>query len=151
MAMVSTYLNFPGTTEDAFNFYASVFGTQIMGIMRHGDVPVEEGQPGPSDELKNMVINVALPILANHLLMGTDVTPEMGFTLNQGNNAYVCLHPDSREEADRLFAALSEGGQVQSPMADMFWGDYWGSFVDKFGAQWMINHSTQTNSMPTLS
>ena len=146
MAMVSTYLNFEGTTEEAFNFYASVFGTKIAGIVRHGDVPVPDGQPGPSDELKNLVINIALPILGNHLLMGTDVTPEMGFQLNQGNNTYVCLHPDSREDADRLFTGLSEGGTIQSPMADMFWGDYWGSFVDKFGAQWMINYSTQNNT-----
>lgn len=147
MAMVSTYLNFEGTTEEAFNLYASVFGTQILGIVRHGDVPVEEGQPGPSEELKNKIINISLPILSNHLLMGTDVGHEMGFQLNQGNNTYICLHPDSREEADRLFAGLSKGGTVQNPMADMFWGDYWGSFVDKYGVQWMINHSTQTNSM----
>jgi PhnB protein len=146
MAMVSTYLNFEGTTEEAFNFYASVFGTQITGIVRHGDVPVPEGHPGPSDETKNLVINAALPILANHLLMGTDVTSEMGFQLVQGNNTYVCLHPDSREDADRLFAGLSEGGTIQNPLADMFWGDYWGSFVDKFGAQWMINYSTQNNT-----
>jgi PhnB protein len=149
MAMVSTYLNYEGKTEEAFNFYASVFGTQIVSITRHSDVPVPEGQPGPSDELKNLVINAALPILANHHLMGTDVSPEMGFTLNQGNNTYICLHPDSREEADRLFAGLSEGGTVQNPLADMFWGDYWGSFVDKYGVQWMINHSAQGNSPST--
>ncbi|MCC6793410.1 MAG: VOC family protein [Thermomicrobiales bacterium] len=143
MAKVSTYLNFAGTSEEAFNFYATVFGTQIAGIVRHGDVPVPEGQPGPSDELKKLVINIALPILADHLLMATDVTPEMGGPLVKGNNSYICLHPDSREEANRLFAGLSEGGRVEAPMADMFWGDYWGSFEDKFGVLWMINHSTQ--------
>lgn len=142
MAQVSTYLNFAGNTEEAFNFYKSVFGTEFMGdIVRHGDVPQDEGQPELSDEMKQMVINVALPILADHLLMGTDVPEGSGFEFIQGNNAHICLHPDSREDADRLFAALSDGGKVEMPMTDMFWGDYYGSFADKFGTNWMINQA----------
>ena len=142
MARTNTYLNFTNTCEEAFNFYKSVFGTEFMGdIVRHGDVPLEEGQPEPSDEVKQMVINVALPILDNHLLMGTDVPEGMGFEFIQGNNVHICLHPDSREQADTLFAALSEGGKVEMPMTDMFWGDYYGSFADKFGINWMINQT----------
>ena len=145
MAQTSTYLNFTRTTEEAFTFYKSVFGTEFVGpIARHGDVPLEERQPGPSAEDKNLVINVQLPILGGHLLQGTDVPEAMGMPVNQGNNVYICLHPDSRAEADRLFAALSAGGKVEMPMADMFWGDYFGSLVDKFGIQWMINCSSKT-------
>ena len=144
MAQVSTYLNFERNTEQAFEFYKSVFGTEYAGpIARHGDVPVPEGQPGPSEEDKNLVINVTLPILGGHLLMGTDAPETMGFKLNQGNNVHICLHPDTRGESDRLFAGLSEGGQVEMPMTDMFWGDYWGSFTDKFGVHWMINCSSK--------
>ena len=110
MASTSTYLNFGRSTEAAFNFYKSVFGTEFLGIMRHRDVPVPEGQPGPSDEDKDLIINIALPILGGHVLMGTDAPESMGFKLNQGNNCYICLMPDSRAEADRLFNELSAGG-----------------------------------------
>ncbi len=145
MAQVSTYLNFDRSTEAAFTFYKSVFGTEFVnGIMRHRDVPVPEGQPGPREEDKDLVINVQLPILGGHLLMGTDAPESMGFKVNQGNNVYISLHPDTREEADRLFAALSEGGKVEMPMADQFWGDYFGSFTDKFGINWMINCSSKS-------
>jgi PhnB protein len=71
--------------------------------------------------------------------MGTDAPESMGFIVNQGNNVYICLQPDTRAEADTLFAALSAGGSVEMPLAEQFWGDYFGSFDDKFGVKWMIN------------
>ena len=145
MAKTSTYLNFERSTEAAFDFYKSVFGTEFIGgITRHGDVPVPDGQPGPSDDDKHLVINVQLPILGGHLLMGTDVPEAMGFQVNQGNNVYICLHPDTRAEADALFAALSAGGSVEQPLEEMFWGDYFGSLVDKFGVQWMVNCASKS-------
>ncbi len=143
MASVSTYLNFSGQTEEAFDFYKSVFGTEFSGgIMRYGDAPPSDDMPGPSDAEKNLVMHVSLPILDGHLLMGSDVPETMG-QVNKGTNVYISLHPDTREEADRLFAALSDGGRVEMEMADQFWGDYFGSFVDRFGVQWMINQSAQ--------
>jgi PhnB protein len=145
MAQTSTYLNFERSTEEAFTFYKSVFGTEFIGgISRHGDVPVPEGQPGPSEADKQLVINVQLPILGGHLLQGTDAPESLGFKLNQGNNVYICLHPDTRAEADALFAALSAGGNVEQPLQEMFWGDYFGSLVDRFGVQWMINCSSKS-------
>lgn len=142
MAQTSTYLNFNRQTEEAFTFYKSVFGTEFVnGVMRHRDVPVPDGVPGPSDEDKDLVINVQLPITGGHLLMGTDAPESMGFTLTQGNNVHICLQPDTRAEADRLFAALSAGGSVEMPLAEQFWGDYFGSFSDRFGIHWMINCS----------
>jgi PhnB protein len=144
MASVSTYLNFPRETEAAFNFYKSVFGGEFTGgIMRFGDIPPQEDMPAPSDEDKNLVMHVSLPILGGHLLMGTDAPESMGMSLTAGNNVYISLHPDSRAEADRLFAALSEGGTVEMEMADQFWGDYFGSLVDKFGIHWMINSESK--------
>ncbi len=140
MAQTSTYLNFNRTTEAAFTFYQSVFGTEFVGgITRHRDVPVPDGQPGPSEEDQDLVINVQLPILGGHLLMGTDAPESMGFQLTQGNNVFICLQPDTRTEADTLFAALSAGGTVQMPLQEMFWRDYFGSLVDQYGVQWMIN------------
>lgn len=144
MASVSTYLNFNGQTEEAFTFYKSVFGTEFdgNGIMRMGDVPPSEDMPGPSEADKNLVMHISLPIFDGHLLMGSDV-PEHWGQVNKGTNVYISLHPDAREEADRLFAALSEGGSVEAEMADQFWGDYWGAFTDKYGVQWMINVANQ--------
>lgn len=140
MSRVNTYLNFPRTTEQAFNFYKSVFKTEFVDpIARMGAVPACPGQPPMAEADKNLVMHVALPILGGHLLMGTDSPESMGFKLNQGNNVHISLEPDSRTEADRLFTELSKGGQVQMPMQDMFWGAYFGSFTDQFGIRWMIN------------
>jgi PhnB protein len=140
VARTSTYLNFVRSTEEAFNFYKTVFGTEFIGpIARMGDAPAQEGQPAMSDDDKQLVMNVQLPILGGHLLMGSDAPESMGFQLNQGNNVYIALDPDTRAEADTLFAALSAGGKVEQPMQEMFWGDYFGSLVDRFGVQWMIN------------
>lgn len=144
MASVSTYLNFSGQTEEAFNFYKSVFGGEFagQGIMRMGDAPPSDDTPPPSEAEKNLVMHVSLPILGGHVLMGNDVPESMG-TVNQGNNVYISIHPDSREEADKLFAALSEKGKIGMPMADQFWGDYFGDCTDRFGVQWMVNYSDQ--------
>jgi len=76
--------------------------------------------------------------------MGTDAPESMGFQLNQGNNVYITLDPDTRAEADRLFAALSDGGKVEMGLEEMFWGDYFGSLVDKFGVRWMVNCTSKT-------
>jgi PhnB protein len=86
-------------------------------------------------------MHVALPILGGHLLMGSDAPESLGFKVNQGNNVYISIHPDSRTEADTLFAKLSAGGVVEMPMQDMFWGDYYGSLTDKFGIRWMVNYT----------
>ncbi|MDD3788345.1 MAG: VOC family protein [Petrimonas sp.] len=137
MAKLNPYLNFDGKTEEAFNFYKSVFGGEFMGeVSRLKDVP---GMQIP-EEAKERVIHVALPI-GNDVLMGSDIMPGQPFTV--GNNNYISVFPDSREEADRLFAALSEGGEVEMPMEDQFWGDYYGSLKDKYGVCWMINYHTQ--------
>lgn len=140
MARTSTYLNFARNTEEAFNFYKSVFGGEFQGgIQRMGNVPAQEGQPELSEEDKQLVMHVALPILGGHVLMGTDAPESMGFTVSFGNNVYINLEPDTREETERLFAGLSEGGKVGMELQEMFWGGYYGSCVDKFGVQWMFN------------
>jgi len=140
MARVSTYLNFMGDTEEAFGFYASVFGTEIDGpILRMGDTPQDETSPQITEAEKQMVMHVELPILAGHVLMGTDMLESMGHGLRVGNNVTINLEPDTREDTDRLFAALSEGGADSFGMMDMFWGAYWGTCLDRFGVRWMFN------------
>jgi PhnB protein len=88
---------------------------------------------------RNLVMHVVLPILGGHNLMGTDAPESMGFKVTPGNNVYIMLEPDTREETRRLFKALAEGGKIEMELRDMFWGDYYGSCCDKFGVQWMFN------------
>lgn len=140
-ARVTSYVNFPGTTETAFNFYKSVFKTEfINGIKRFGDIPEDASNPPIAENVKKMVLHVELPLLGNHVLMATDSPQEMGFTLIPGNNMHINLEPASREEAERIFIALSAGGKIDLPLQDTFWGAYYGSFTDKFGINWMVNY-----------
>ncbi len=140
MARVNTYLNFNRNTEEAFNFYKQIFGGEFEGgISRFGDTPPQEGMPPLAEDDKNLVMHVALPILGGHLLMGTDAPESMGMKVIAGNNVHISLEPDSRAETERLFKALSAGGKVTMDLQDMFWGAYYGSCIDKYGIQWMVN------------
>lgn len=132
------YLNFDGTAEEAFYFYRSVFGGELT-ILKVGEVPEIEA---PEEE-KELVMHVSLPIGESNVLMGSDISPSQGHALTQGNGNYISLTLDSREEADRVFNELSAGGNVEMPMAEMFWGDYFGSFQDKYGVYWMISFPVQ--------
>lgn len=144
MARVSTYLNFSNNTEDAFNFYKSVFGTEFNGpIARFGEIPPQKGMPPIPDADKNLVMHIELPIVGGHKLMGTDAPESMGFKVNFGNNVHINLQPDTREETKRLFEKLSADGTVTMELQEMFWGDYFGSCTDKFGVQWMVNCSAK--------
>lgn len=141
MTAINPYLNFNGNTEEAFNFYKSVFGGEFMGgIMRFKDMP--EGDK-LSLEDQNKVMHVNLPIGGDNYLMATDAIESMGKKLSVGNNVQVMISPDSQEEADRLFDGLSAGGKVEMPLANQFWGAYYGEFIDKFGINWLIHFNKQ--------
>lgn len=141
MARTSTYLNFPRCTEEAFNFYKSVFGGEFSGdgIGRFSFVPAMEGMPPLSEEDKNLVLHIELLILGGHVLMGSDAPESMGFALKPGNQVHINLEPDTRVETKRLFDALSAGGTVTQELQEMFWGAYYGSCTDKYGVHWMFN------------
>ncbi|MBK8505919.1 MAG: VOC family protein [Saprospiraceae bacterium] len=143
MASVSTYLNFSRNTEQAFNFYKSVFGGDFFGDgpMRFGDLPPQEGMPPLAEEDKDLIMHIELRILGTHSLMGTDAPESMGFKVDFGNNVNINLQPDTREETKRLFEALSSDGEVTMELQDRFWGDYFGTCIDQFGVLWMFNCS----------
>lgn len=136
MAKLNPYLNFDGTCEEAFNFYKTVFGGEFTYFSRMGDMAAMEA----SDEDRNLVMHVSLPI-GSDILMGSDVPTSMKSLFKSGNNNYISITPDTREEADRIFNELSADGEVEMPMEEMFWGDYFGSFKDKYGIYWMINYN----------
>ena len=141
---ITTYLNFPGNTEEAFNFYKKIFNGEFTGggLQRFGDIEMPAGAPPMSDADKKLIIHAELTILGGHVLMATDASESMGLKVIQGNNMHINLEPESKEETERLFAALSEGGTVTMPLADMFWGAYFASFTDKYGINWMLNYQT---------
>lgn len=140
MAQVSIYLNFLGNTKEAFDFYKSVFKTDYIGpVMYNKDLPEGSGMPAFSEEDKNKVMHACISILGGTKLMGTDFLESLGHKLIEGNNVTINLEPDSKEETDRLFNALSEGGSDLAPMHEEFWG-YWGCCKDRFGVRWMFNY-----------
>lgn len=137
MSRVSTYLNFMGTTEEAFNFYRSVFGTEFLApIARMADMP--NGAELPEQE-RDLVMHVELAILGGHVIMGTDMLESQGHELRHGNNVTINLEPDDRAETERLFALLSEGGSDTFGLQDMPWGARWGTCADRYGVRWMFN------------
>lgn len=144
MAAINPYLTFDGKAEEAFNFYKSVFGGEFPAVMKFGEMPgCEEMQLSDSD--KGKIMHIALPIGDGNVLMGSDHFEGMGPGLTIGNNFGVAIDAKSKEEADTLFNGLSEGGTVTLPLADAFWGAYFGMFTDKFGINWMVNHSYPKN------
>jgi PhnB protein len=136
---LNTYLNFAGNTEEAFKFYKSVFGGEFTTVVRFKDMPMEGVSIPPKDQ--NKIMHISLPIGKDNILMASDTLESLGQKLVQGNNSYINISPESKGEADRIFNALSKGGAVEMAIADQPWGDYWGSFKDKFGVQWMVTYT----------
>jgi len=135
MKAVNPYLNFNGNTEEAFNFYKSVFGGEFRMLMRNKDaqgMPVTAGQ-------EEKIMHIALPLDNGTVLMASDNCNDA--TFKQGNNFYISIHADSVEEGQKLFDALSLGGKVDHSFKKEFWGDWHGNFTDKFGVNWMLNYT----------
>ncbi len=132
---INPYLNFNGTCEEAFNFYKKAFGGEFTMISRAGEHPVVV-----SEEEKDRILYIELPI-GDDKLMGSDVFETFGQSVKTGNHNYISISTDTKEEADRLFYSLSEGGEVEMPINEQFFG-YFGSFKDKFGINWMVISTT---------
>lgn len=141
MFSVNYYLNFDGNTEEVFNFYKSVFGGEFSNIQRFGDIPNDENSEWKiAEEDKNKLMHISLPIGKGIELMGSDTINGYKSKLIIGNNIYLSINTDSKDEADNIFNGLSDGGNVEMPLQDTFWGAYYGSFKDKYGILWMINY-----------
>ncbi len=138
MTTANIYLTFNGNCREVFEFYQKVFGGEFPYVGTFADMPAQEGMPPIPDEFKNRIMHMSLPISKETALMGSDVIPGMGDDMVIGTNFSVSISTDSKEEADRIFAGISEGGQVTMPMDSTFWGDYFGMCTDQFGINWMI-------------
>ena len=139
MTTVNVYLTFDGNCEEAFNFYKTAFGGEFTYLGRFKDMPPMEGVPPMSEDEGKRVMHVSLPISAETILMGSDSGGEWGSKPVVGNNFSVSITTGTKDEANRLFNELSVGGKVNMPMQSVFWGDYFGTFTDKFGINWMVS------------
>jgi PhnB protein len=143
MPSISPYLNFMGNTEVAFNFYRSVFGGEFLSLQRFKDTP-EAGKLPADDQGK--IMHIALPIGNGDVLMATDALESMGQKFNLGNNFYISVNTDSKEEADKIYNGLSANGNIELPIQHTFWGSYFGMFSDQFGVQWMVSFTPQQSN-----
>ncbi|HVX01429.1 MAG TPA: VOC family protein [Candidatus Babeliaceae bacterium] len=135
MAIINPHINFNGNAEEAFTFYKSVFGGKFTKIIRFKEL----GNPNISEKEGNKIMHIALPIGKINMLMGNDVPEFMGRTNENENRSKIAITAESKEEADKLFNGLSEGGQVEMPIGDSPWGSYFGMFRDKYGIEWMVD------------
>lgn len=146
MTTVNTYLTFDGNCEEAFLFYQSVFGGEFAYIGRFSEMPSQEGMPPVSKEFLNRIMHISLPISKETALMGSDTGGgEWAPDFKQGNNFSMSINTDSKEEADSLYQKLAKDGKPTMPMANTFWGSYFGMLTDKFGINWMISVDTQNS------
>ena len=139
MAIINIYLHSEGNTEEAFNFYKSIFGGEFCTFVRYSDMPDQSGFGEVSDGEKAKIMHVALPIGGGNTLMGGDTLESMRHEINTGNNFSISISTESKEETERIFNGLTVGGKVTMPLAKTFWSEYFGMCVDKFGIRWMVN------------
>src|SRR6266542_1803543 len=137
MALINPYIHFNGNAEEAFTFYKSVFGGEFAKIMRYKDLSSPEHPVAENDA--NRLMHITLPIGKSNVLMGSDVLEIMGQVTENDNRNTISISAESREEADKLFNGLSEGGKIEMPIADGPLGSYFGMFADKYGVQWMVD------------
>ncbi len=136
MKELTPYLNFDGTTEEAFTFYAEVFEGQVLGVARFRDFGSMADLPEAD---LDKVANVALTLPNGSMLMGTDVLASLGQQFRSGNDFALHVEADDAGEAERLFAALSEGGTVSMEPAPTEWAEWFAGCTDRFGVEWMIS------------
>lgn len=137
MINANPYLNFAGNTEEAMNFYKTVFGGEFIAFHRFKDSPGHEKMPKHEQE---MIMHASLPLGPGTILMATDVLESMGQTLTHGNNFHIAVNTESEEETDKIFKGLCAGGKIEMPLNKTFWGAYFGMCKDKFGVLWMISY-----------
>lgn len=140
MAHINPHVIFNGNAQEAINFYQSVFGGEVGKIIRFKDLASPEFPVPPNEE--NKLLNIALSF-STGTISANDVPEIMGKVNENENRSKIAVHAESREEADKIFNGLSEGGSVEMPISDSPWGTYFAMFRDKYGIEWTVEYSTQ--------
>ena len=141
MAIINPYLTFSGNCEEAFNFYKTVFKTEIQFAGKFKDMPENPDYP-VAEEDKEKIMHVSLPISKETTLMGSDSSKAFGQSTLQGNNFSISVSCDTNEEVDQIFNELADGGIIKFPLEKTFWESYFGMLTDKFGIHWMVSCET---------
>ena len=128
-----TYLNYGGNCEQAFRFYEEHLGGRITMLMRHGEQPDQSQVPAGWGQA---VLHARMNIGGTELL-GADIPPDRFQPIR---SAYLSLTLSSDQDADRVFALLSDGGQIFMPMQETFFASRFAMLRDKFGTSWMLLH-----------
>jgi PhnB protein len=142
MQTINAYFNFMGNTEEAMNFYRSVFGGEFTAFTRFKELPGSEQIP-PHE--RNKIMHVTLTTKNGVNIMATDFLESMEQKFEAGNGVNLCIQAESEEEVEKLFKDLSKGGKIDMPLNKTFWGAYFGMCNDKFGVNWMINYTYPQN------
>lgn len=142
MMTINSWINFNGNAEEAFNFYKSVFGGEFTKITRLKDLAGPEFPVAEKDADK--IMQIVLSIGKGQMLIGNDVPEFMGTVNENENRSKIHVGVDSKEEAGKIFNALSTDGQVEAPMSDSPWGTYFGMFRDRYGIEWIIEFNANT-------
>jgi PhnB protein len=140
MATINPYINFNGNAEEAFTFYKSVFGGEFGKITRFKDIASAEFPVAEKEA--NKIMRITLPIGKN-MLIANDVPEMMGRVNENENRSKIAVSAESREEAEKLFNGLSEGGTVEMPMDKSPWGTYFAMFRDKYGIEWTVEFDSK--------
>ncbi len=138
---LTIYLHFNGNCREVFEFYRTVFGGEFESISTFREGPDDMGV---DEDALDQVMHVAYTI-GSSMLMGSDVPPPFSSSKVSGNNFSISYSATSRDEADEVFAALSDDGQVTMPLGEMFWGAYFGSCIDKYGIGWQVSMDASEN------
>ncbi len=128
-----TYLSFDGQTREALEFYAKVLKGKVTAMMTFGETPAAEHVAASAHQ---SIMHGCVEV-GEFMLMGTDATPENPYEGITGASVVVALK--DAQEAERIFAELSEGGQVTMPLMETFWAQRYGMATDRYGVAWMVN------------
>lgn len=137
MISLNSYLVFNGQCRQAFDFYKTVFKAEYEHIATFGEMHQEGGEPLHEAD-KDKIMHVVLPIKDNFIMMGSDTHENSGRVM-MGDNISLSINCETKEEATYFYNELSKNGKQTMPIADTFWGAYFGMLTDAFGINWMIN------------
>lgn len=140
MKLIPYLMFFHGDCREAFEFYAAALGGQLVAVVTYGDMPAAPDQPPLPEEAKSQLAHVNLvaggaSLMGGDSFMGCDGTEKV----DGRNDTTVNIDVETVEEAERVFAALSAGGNVQMPLMETSWSHRFGMFHDRYGKPWMIN------------
>lgn len=128
---LNSYLMFDGNCEEAMNYYKDIFDGEFVSLMRYKEGPPEYSNPSNENQIMHVTMQFrGIELLASDAMMAP---------VTKGTNNYLSISTDDEDEAHSIFNSLADGGAIEMPFEEVFWGGKFGSLTDKFGVQWMVS------------